>query len=149
MASTRTLVLAGYAAILLCGCPPPSHYLTADVTMAHTPVAGALVAGECGTSNSAKITNAEGRARLRFYGNVDAGKCVVTVGIPDLPPIESHDASLCTAPDACPALTFDFPATSNATPYVTSQNDRSYRDATPTEIARPYATPPHRAEVAR
>lgn len=128
-----------FAAVLLCGCPPPAHYLTADVTMARTPVAGALVAGECGTSHSAKVTNAEGRARLRFFGDVDAGKCVVTVGVPELPPIESHDASLCTAPDACPALQFDFADIPNATPFITSENDRG----------RSYARAPHRAEVAR
>ncbi|HEY4177455.1 MAG TPA: hypothetical protein VGM90_11500 [Kofleriaceae bacterium] len=137
------------AVFLLGGCPPPAHYLTADVTMARMPVEGALVAGECGFSHSAKITNAEGRARLRFYGDVDAGKCVVTVGVPDVLPIESHDASLCTAPDACPPLTFVFSDIPNATPYVTSENDRGRSYPSPTEIARPYATPPHRAEVAR
>lgn len=92
---------------VLAGCTPPPRYLVADVALHRVPIAGALVAAECGGATSAARTDERGRAQLALQGNVEAARCRVTVAAPELPTFEGGGASLCTAPRACPPMFVD------------------------------------------
>lgn len=96
---------------LVAGCLPPPRYLVADVAANRVPIAGALVAAECGQASSAALTDERGQARLALHGNVEAARCRVTVAAPALPTFEGGGASLCTAPRACPPMFVDLART--------------------------------------
>lgn len=127
----RWLLLVPLAAT---GCPPPTHYLIADVAVRGAPVADALVAAACGGEGDdpALRTDPAGRARLELRRRVDASACSVTVAKPGLPTVEVWGVSICTTP-ACPAthVELDPPA------------------EPPLARPLPYAQPPRRREVAR
>jgi hypothetical protein len=98
--------------LALAGCPPPTHYLIADVTAARRPVVDALVAADCHggseihSRGAATRTDETGRARLQLPGSERADRCAVTIGKPGFPTVETEVFSLCTTP-ACPPLAID------------------------------------------
>src|SRR5687767_45811 len=97
--------------LALAGCPPPAHYLIADVTAANAPVSDALVAADCRRGgfdgrDAAMRTDETGRARLQLRGAPRAERCTLTVAKPGYRTVETEVVSLCTTV-ACPALAID------------------------------------------
>jgi len=97
--------LAVLIPLALAGCPPPSHYLITDVTTPRGPLPDAVVAADCTRGDrpvgGSLRTDAEGRARLRIYPQVDASSCSVTVAKPGYVTVEIGGVNLCTT-SACP-----------------------------------------------
>jgi hypothetical protein len=96
----------------LAGCPASTRFLVADVTSAHAPVEGALVAADCGQPRQAALrTDDTGRARLSLFGaQVDAARCVLTVAKPGYATVETGGANLCTS-GACTPMRVELAAT--------------------------------------
>jgi len=88
----------------LAGCPAPSRYVVADVTAARAPVAGALVAADCGSQNPerrdpAQRTDEDGRARLRM---ATGSNCSLLVAKPGYPTVTTGPVSVCPAGTCAP-----------------------------------------------
>ena len=93
--------------VALAGCPAPRHYLIADVISHNGPVDDALVAIDCGLSDTAAVrTDERGHARVAVSAPDPLG-CAVVVAKPGFETLRAAVASLCTAPFACPAMLFD------------------------------------------
>jgi hypothetical protein len=114
--------------VLLAGCPAPSRYVVADVTVARVPLQGALVAADCGTPyNPAQRTGDDGRARMRVW-NDDSHTCSLTVAKPGYPTIETGPVNVCPS-GACAPTRIDLAAAPEAA------------EPAPTPVTRDYARP--------
>jgi hypothetical protein len=93
--------------LALAGCPAPGRYIVADVTAARAPLAGALVAADCGTPhNPAQRTDEDGRARVRV---ADRETCALLVAKPGYPTVLTGPVNVCP-PGACPPTHVDLGA---------------------------------------
>ena len=119
----------------LAGCPAPSRYVIADVTAHRVPVAGALVATECGaTYNPAQRTDEDGRARVRMFENTS---CSLLVAKPGYPTVVTGPVSVCPGA-TCPPTRIDLAPGPRPTlaPTPTEREDALPTGPRPMEVAQ-------------
>jgi hypothetical protein len=102
---------------LLAGCPSSSRYVVADVTVAHVPVQGAMVAADCGNDRAARRTDEDGRARVPILSSTSRD-CSLVVAKPGLPTVEVAPVSSCPTATACPPTRIDLAPSVQANPYA-------------------------------